>query len=214
MGRGTARQDADRHSRYRPGRTHFYVWLGGLVASATVFFNLFVLAQHSFSVACMVSTCALAGVFLSYGAIKPKLMVQGGLGYSPGEISAELAKAEDRLYVIEKIARALPLGDIQQRLHRIVRKSHNVLSQIQTDPGDLRRARKFLSVFLPGTQDVTETYWKVHQSGSSDAFERRFRGVLAKVEEIVENQIRKLKDNEEFDLDVQMEVLLTQMSHE
>ena len=78
----------------------------------------------------------------------------------------------------------------------------------------MRRARKFLNTYLDGAQRVVTGYAKAHVNDQSHSLEDNFRRILITIEEVFEQQYRRLLDNDLHDLDVQMEVLETQLKRE
>jgi hypothetical protein len=78
----------------------------------------------------------------------------------------------------------------------------------------LRRARKFLNVYLDGAQKVTEGYAKTHARVAAPDLDDNFRRVLVTIEEVFQEQQQKLLETDITDLDVQIEVLATQLKRE
>ncbi len=79
---------------------------------------------------------------------------------------------------------------------------------------DLRRARKFLNVYLDGAHKVTEGYAKTHARVAAPELDDNFRRVLITIEEVFQEQQQKLLETDITDLDVQIEVLTTQLKRE
>ncbi|HAO32370.1 MAG TPA: hypothetical protein DCQ84_05350, partial [Candidatus Competibacteraceae bacterium] len=99
-------------------------------------------------------------------------------------------------------------------LRRIVGQARQILTMLEEDPRDLRRARKFLNVYLDGAKQVTEGYAKTHGRLNTPELENNFRQVLATIEEVFGEQRQKLLEADLTDLDVQIEVLTTQLKRE
>ncbi len=85
---------------------------------------------------------------------------------------------------------------------------------LEEDPRDLRRARKFLNVYLDGVQRVVEGYARTHQRAASPDLDANFRRVLTSIEEVFQEQRQKLLESDIMDLDVQIEVLTSQLKRE
>ena len=90
----------------------------------------------------------------------------------------------------------------------------DILKLLEEDPRDLRRARKFLNVYLDGAQKVTEGYAKTHARVAAPDLDDNFRRVLVTIEEVFQEQQQKLLETDITDLDVQIEVLATQLKRE
>nr|WP_305910298.1 5-bromo-4-chloroindolyl phosphate hydrolysis family protein [Methylomarinum sp. Ch1-1]MDP4522635.1 5-bromo-4-chloroindolyl phosphate hydrolysis family protein [Methylomarinum sp. Ch1-1] len=104
--------------------------------------------------------------------------------------------------------------ELNQRIERICEIANGILAEIEADPRDIRRARKFLNVYLDGARKVTEGYARTHRHSQSGELEQNFRNVLATIESVFQEQKQKLLEDDVFDLDVQIEVLNTQLKRE
>jgi hypothetical protein len=164
---------------------------------------------------------ALAGVgsVLAYGmdpakdkGLAPELARKAG--FTTEQVIEALAEAEAKLRDIEQLAGGLHNRELTARLNRIVAEGRAVLAQIEQDPSDLRRARRFLVTYLDGTRDVVRKY-QAQQSDLADTeLAENFRHVLDTVERVFLEQQEVLKRNETMDLEVQIEVLRTQLERE
>ncbi len=125
-----------------------------------------------------------------------------------------LEEARAKVRAIESEARGLRSRELKERLGRIVASANGVLAQIEKDPGDLRRARRFLVTYLDGTRDVVAGYRARQQDLADTPLADNFRHVLETVERVFEEQREILKRNESLDLEVQIEVLKTQLDRE
>ena len=92
--------------------------------------------------------------------------------------------------------------------------ARSVVDLLEEDPRDLRRARRFLNVYLSGAQQVTERWAQAPPRSAPPEFEERFRNVLGTIETVFEDQRRHLLEDEVLDLDVQIEVLSRQLGRE
>ncbi len=172
-------------------------------------------ADHSFLVATCFGIGAAVGCVLAYGTDPRKEKVaKAGYGYTTAEVVAALEEAEQRVRKIESARHHIHNQELKDRLARIVVSARKVLSVIEDDPRDLRRARKFLNTYLEGARKVTEGYAKAHKKTQSDELEANFRNVLVTIEEVFDEQHRRLLQNDVLDLDVQIEVLATQLKRE
>ncbi|MEA3640099.1 MAG: 5-bromo-4-chloroindolyl phosphate hydrolysis family protein [Lamprobacter sp.] len=125
-----------------------------------------------------------------------------------------LAEAEDRLITIERAAAAIGNRELSQRLARIAELGRGILAQIAERPSDLRRARRFLTVFLEGAEQVSDGYARTHRHADSAELEQSFRTVLITIEEQFQRQRERLREADVLDLDVQIEVLKKQLDQE
>jgi hypothetical protein len=100
------------------------------------------------------------------------------------------------------------------RLTRIAGQGRGMLEQIAARPSDLRRARRFLTVFLEGTEQVSDGYVRTHHHADSPELEQSFRNVLVNIEDQFIRQRERLRQADVLDLDVQIEVLKKQLEQE
>jgi len=138
------------------------------------------------------------------------------VGITTEELIDLLDEAEDRIEAIELAGKSIKNVEFKDRLRRITKEARKITAAIEEDPTDARRARKFLKVYLDGSQQVTEGYARMHASGDGDTeqLEDNFRRVLTTIETVIAEQQQKLKENNVSELDVQIEVLQMQLEKE
>jgi hypothetical protein len=144
--------------------------------------------------------------------LDPALAEKAGL--KTDAVIAALEEARGKRRVIEADARGIHSRELKQRLGRITASARGVLQQIERDPSDLRRARRFLVTYLDGTRDVVSGYRAQQRDLADTALADNFRHVLETVEKVFNEQQEILKRNESLDLEVQIEVLKTQLERE
>ncbi|MBX2868553.1 MAG: 5-bromo-4-chloroindolyl phosphate hydrolysis family protein [Acidiferrobacterales bacterium] len=174
------------------------------------------LAGMPFIVSIITAVLGFAGVVLAYG-FDPQYDTKQDVsrfGVTTEEIVEALDEAEGQLAQIEASAKQIGNSELKMRLGRIVSKTRGVLSIIEDDPKDLRRARKFLKVYLTGAKNVSAQYARTHQLQDNETLEQNFRNVLESIETVIEEQHNKLLENDALDLDVKIEVLEAQLKHE
>lgn len=170
---------------------------------------------HPLGVGLGFAAVAVLGYHLLYG-LEP-LRVGMPLSAQDKESRAvieALAEAEDRLITIERAAEAIGNRELSQRLARIADLGRGILAQIAERPSDLRRARRFLSVFLEGAGQVSDGYARTHRHADSAELEQSFRTVLITIEDQFQRQRERLREADVLDLDVQIEVLKKQLDQE
>lgn len=188
---------------------------GGVLIAAATWVAAFTGAGHSFAIATCFGAGALLGYYLAYGFDpRGEKSVKPGFGYSTRDIVEALQQAEIKIQAIESARTKIRNTELSERLQRIVQQSRRILKVIEDDPKDLRRARKFLITYLEGAQNVTEGYAKAHGYGSSSELDENFRNVLVTIEAVFEEQYKRLLEDDILDLDVQIEVLTTQLKRE
>jgi 5-bromo-4-chloroindolyl phosphate hydrolysis protein len=117
------------------------------------------------------------------------------------QVLAALAQAERSIAAVEQSSRDIRQPELNQRLRRVAALAREILTLLEEDPRDLRRARKFLNVYLDGVQRVVEGYARTHSRAASPDLDANFRRVLTSIEEVFEEQRRKLLESDIMDLD-------------
>jgi hypothetical protein len=159
---------------------------------------------------------ALTGTLLAYGLDPREDKIAAGStgGYSTEEIVTALTQAEAKIESIAQSSRAIENPEFSSRLERIGEAARSVLHVIEDDPGDLRRARKFLHVYLDGARSVTANYARTHPDARNEELDRNFRDMLETIESSFKETRQRLLQDDAMDLDVQIEVLTTRLKRE
>ncbi len=172
-------------------------------------------AQQSFLVSLLYAAGAFLGMYLSYGFdLRVDTKVAATDGYSSQEIMHKLQQSSNKIRSIELANDKIDNAEFNQRIEHICQIADEILQNIQADPRDLRKARKFLNVYLDGAMKVTEGYAVSHKKTQTGELEHNFRNVLETIESVFQLQHDKLLEEDVFDLDVQIEVLNTQLKRE
>ena len=170
---------------------------------------------HGLPIGVAFGALAVLGYHLVYG-MEP-MRVGGRLAAGDKEsraVAEALAEAEGRLINIERAAAAIGNPELRLRLTRIAGQGRGMLEQIAARPSDVRRARRFLTVFLEGTEQVSDGYVRTHHHADSPELEQNFRNVLVNIEDQFIRQRERLRQADVLDLDVQIEVLKKQLEQE
>ena len=130
------------------------------------------------------------------------------------EVAQALQEARIRIDNIDRATSGISNPEFRRRIRRITRQAVDILTTIADDPATLRRARRFLKVYLEGAEKVTENYARVHQDLPGGELEDNFRTLLVTIEDSFAEQQRKLMEKDVLDLDIQIEVLTTQLKNE
>ncbi|HID81734.1 MAG TPA: 5-bromo-4-chloroindolyl phosphate hydrolase [Chromatiales bacterium] len=171
--------------------------------------------RYNLLVSLTFTALAALGYYLYYGLDPRGEKASGKLGgYSTEELVEILNEAEAKLEIIEAQGRKLTSRELAERLDKIVIEAREVIGILEKNPKDLRRARKFLNVYLDGARQVTEGYANMHSQADSEILDNNFRDVLSTIEATFKEQKRKLLSHEMLDLDIQIEVLKKQMEEE
>lgn len=173
------------------------------------------IAGYTLIFAVVMMLLAMLGYYLYYGLDPRDEKITEKLGgYSTEELVQILQEAENKLAVIESQGSKLTQRSLAERLDLIIAEAREVLEILEKNPKDLRRARKFLNVYLDGARQVTEGYANMHNKAESEILDNNFNDVLDTILATFKEQKRKLLSHEMLDLDIQIEVLKKQMQEE
>ncbi len=170
---------------------------------------------YGFALGLVFAGFAALGYFLFYGLDPRGEKISERLGgYTTAELVAIIKEAEAKIIDIEHQRLKLGEGELNQRLGRITEVARDVLRTLEQKPRELRRARRFLNVYLDGAQRVVGDYARVHDKTDADFLEQNFRDVLVTIEDTFKAQREKLLADDVLDLDIQIEVLKKQLEEE
>jgi hypothetical protein len=191
-----------------------YRTLAALVLGAATFGVARALALHDLLPSLLFGAGALLGAFLAYGS---ELLPSRAELRSADEVDAARVVAEAR-EKLQRLSRARyqvqGAPELAQRLDGVKAWIEKILKRIEEDPRDLRRARKFLVVYLDGAGEVAEKYVAYQQKGEAASFAPRFTALLEEMERVSAEQHEKLLHNDTLDLDVQIQVLNDRLKKE
>jgi 5-bromo-4-chloroindolyl phosphate hydrolysis protein len=129
-------------------------------------------------------------------------------------VTAQLKQAYGRLRGIETAARNIAVREFGERLKRITDIGHDILAEIERDPRDASRARRFLNLYLDSAEKVTTDYARTHRQLRSRPLEQNFRQLLVDMERTFAEQRTKLLEQDAVSLDVDIEVLNARLKQE
>jgi hypothetical protein len=189
--------------------------LGGVVLAAGAATLAGGAIGHPWPVALGFAAATFAGSALAYGldprGAKPAPAVADG--YTTAEIEAEIDRAEQVIARIEAARARIGPGELSDRLLRITGQARELVAHVEQEPRHLRRARRFLHVYLDGARQVCEGWDRTHGRRPAE-LDERFRRVLVTIEDVLAEQRTRLLADEVEDLDVQVEVLAQQLRRE
>ncbi len=103
----------------------------------------------------------------------------------------------------------LRAGDrqLEGRVDRFAAAARTMFRTIESDPGDLTSARKYLSVYLMGARDATIKFADVYSQTRDAQARRDYEALLTDLETNFANRTQALLSNSRTDLDVEISVL-------
>lgn len=202
-----------RQKKYSKAPGTPYKSLAAIILAVTTGFTALLLCKYGLFQSILFGFVTLIAFYVAYG-LDPRQDKTGNisLGANADEVFAALEEAELKIASIEKSRKSIRNVEFNRHLRLIIKKARGILELIEEDPKDLSRARKFLKVYLDGTARVTESYANTqNKAASTDALDQNFAEVLQTIEDTFDEQHKKLLENDQFDLDVKIEVLKAQL---
>lgn len=175
---------------------------GGAALAATT-------AGHSLTGAATIAALGAVGHLCFYGRDMRvrRVTVAAVAGLDVAGITSQLEQAHRRLRGIDAAARAIAVPEFRTRLARITALGRDILAEIEHDPRNATRARRFLHLFLDSTERITSEYARTHPGRRSRPLEENFRQLLVEMERTFSDQHRRLLESDALSLDVEMDVL-------
>jgi 5-bromo-4-chloroindolyl phosphate hydrolysis protein len=185
------------------------------VLSMTTLLLAWIGGGYSLKVALAFGLGAFLGMELCYGFDPRKVKtISGDHGFSVEEINRIVSQAESVIAKIENANDKIRDANCNRRLDAICTTARQIVEDLEANPAGIRRARKFLLVYLDGAEKVANGFAAVHQQTDDVETGQNFRELLDDLERVFKEQQQKLLEEDLFDLDVQMEVLAKQLKHE
>lgn len=135
-------------------------------------------------------------------------------GVTPHMVEEAIAEAEERIEGIDRAAADIIDAPLRDRLAKITARGRDILARIEQDPSDLRRARKFLKVYLDGALEATRKYARSQHDLDDSEMYLKFRSLLDDMQATFDQQYDKLLTNDRIDLDVEIDVLAERLNRE
>ena len=186
--------------------------VAAIILATTTGLTAWILTSYGLFESILFGAVTLVAFYIAYGVDPRNNNDDISLGVNADEVFAALEEAEAKIASIENSRKSIRNIEFNRHLKLIIKKARGILSLIEEDPKDLSRARRFLKVYLDGTARVTESYANTqNKSASTAALDQNFAEVLESIESTFDEQHKKLLENDQFDLDVKIEVLKAQL---
>lgn len=207
--------EARRRKIVRRSSTLPYKTFGASVLGVAMFVAALFGARYSILSSILVGLAACFGCWLVYGRDPARGKADySAVGVTSEEVLDILNEADAKITLIEDARARIHNVELKDRLRDIIAGVREIMGIVEDDPADLRRARKFLRVYLDGAQRVTQGYADTHKYGDEGVLEENFSNVLTTIETVIAEQKEKLRENNLTELDVQIEVLQLQLEKE
>ena len=184
----------------------------GLLGVSTLF-TAWIAGGQDFFISIALALVAVVGYFLYYG-FDPKDDKLENIGDISAQFVIEtLATARGKLAEVEEGIKKINEKELHSKLRIATDKGYEILNNIEEDPKDLRVARKFIIVYIDGIKKVTASYTAMDEKDITAPTKEKLSTLLSDVEKRFDKEILRLKENNQFDLDVQIDVLQQQIKN-
>jgi 5-bromo-4-chloroindolyl phosphate hydrolysis protein len=190
-----------------------YKTLAGILLGLSTFYVAYIAGAESLIKSLFLALIAVTGYFLYYGT-DPKTDKLENLGDISADFVFEtIAEAEGKLNTIRSHMQEIHDNTLHRKLEHAVAQAETILKTIQEDPKDIRVARKFLIVYIDGVAKVTHAYTQMEEAQIDEATQARLHSLMDDVQKRFEKELARLQSNNQFDLDVHIDTLKTQINH-
>ena len=153
----------------------------------------------------------LAGAALHLGAFGPDPLRNKGMEGVDSFQTDRVARAVDEAEksnsgMKDAILRAKDPA-LEARVDRFAATARQLFRSIESDPGDLTAARKYLSVYLMGARDATVKFADHYARARDPEARAEYEALLTDLETTFAGRTQALLSNDRTDLDVEISVL-------
>jgi len=211
---GLANEFKYHQEKFTKAPTKPYKTISAILLGIATFFSASIAGGESFLTGIFLSSIAVVGYILYYG-LDPRTDKLENIG----DVSAELvlktlSDAKAKLSGIEShMSHNFNDLELKEKLSLATKKAEHIIQTIQNDPKDIRVARKFLLVYLDGLEKVTNAYTSMDEADIKGETKEKLHQLLNDVEIKFDKELARLKKNNEFDLDVNIDVLQQQIKN-
>lgn len=190
-----------------------YKSIAGYLLGLSTLFTVWIAGAQPFMTAFFLGVIATVGYYLFYG-FDPKEDKFENLGdVSATFVLETLKEAREKLQHIAESMKKIKDSTLHEKLQVALTKSEAILKTIQEDPKDVRVARKFLTVYIEGVAKVTDAYTAMDEKDIDTQTKTKLHRLMDDVEARFDKELSRLKNNNQFDLDVHIDVLKEQIKH-
>ncbi|WP_456458855.1 5-bromo-4-chloroindolyl phosphate hydrolysis family protein [Nitratifractor sp.] len=185
--------------------------VGALLLAATIFLLGYFAGHASAGASLFAAIVGATGVVLYYGVDPRRDKLPDMEGVDADFLLQSLDEARDTLETIRLHSRKIHDLTLHRAIEHALEQAEEILGIIEHDPIKLRKARKFLVVYIEGVARVTERYVALDRETVDEETRQRLQRLLEEVQERFDRELHRLNESERFDLDVQIDALRKQI---
>ena len=188
-----------------------YKTISAFLLGGATFLSAMMFTEKTLIASLFLGAISVLGYYLYYG-FDPKEDKLENLGDISAEFVLEtLSEARTKLLNIEKHIDKIEDTFLYQKLNVALQKAKKILEVIQNDPKDIRVARKFLIVYIDGVAKVTDSYVAMDEVDIMSDTKEKLYALMEDLDIRFDKELQRLKNNNQFDLDVHIDVLKEQI---
>jgi len=188
-----------------------YKQLSSYLLGISTMFSAYIAGKLGFIDSIIMSIIAIVGYWLYYGFDPQKDKLENFGDISADVVLETLREAQDKISQIKKDIENIRDTLLKNKINRALERADIILVAITEKPQDVRKARKFLIVYIDGIANVTSSYNNLDENDITKETRERLLELMEDVEVKFESEFKRLKENSQFDLDVNIDVLKEQI---
>ena len=190
-----------------------YKTIAGFLLGGSTLFTAWLAGGEPFITSAFLATIATLGYYLYYG-FDPKEDKLDNIGDVSADFVLEtINEAKSKLHIIENDMEKIKDISLHNKFKVAVNKAKDILEIIQNDPKDIRVARKFLIVYIDGVLKVTQSYVSMDAGDVTEQSKENLHTLMEDLNHRFDKELERLRQNNQFDLDVHIDVLKQQINH-
>jgi 5-bromo-4-chloroindolyl phosphate hydrolysis protein len=193
-----------------------YKTVAALFLAIATFFTSYFCTDNTLILTLLLTLASFGGFYLYYG-FDPRKDKLGDLyvGVNAEDIIETLQEAKERVSKLKRHKQHLSNFESKEYLQSIIMETQEIIDNVEENPNDLSRARKFFKVYLHRTEKITQEFVEnLRQNNIDDKMVDNYNRLLKSVKETIKEQKEKLNDDDILQLDIQIEALTKQLNHE
>lgn len=191
----------------------YYKELAAYLLGIATFYTAFIAGAQPLIESLFYAALSIFGYWLYYGFDPRKDKLENLSDISAQMVIETLTEAHEKIEAIEKSNDRILDRVLHHKIDLALVQAKTILDVIAEDPKDLRSARKFLIVYIDGVAKVTSSYTALNEKEIDTHTKERLLQLMEDVEVRFQKELQRLKSNNEFDLDVHIDVLKEQIKH-
>ncbi len=193
-----------------------YKTLSAIMLAIATFYTSWLCVDNSLIFSIVSAFSALFGFFLFYG-FDPREDKIGDLrvGVRAEDVIKITNEAKSKIKSLENLKKDIKDEKTKEHLNDIITQTKIIIKNIEDDPNDLSKARKFFNIYLDRTQNITVDFVKnLKNNNLTDDIKENYDNLLVALRDTIKEQKEKLNDDDILSLDIQIEALAKQLNQE